>query len=130
MRFSQGQVDLLRGRRVEQREARLLAHLRERHAALVGGIVDDALLRRVRVGVRRAGVHGIDWDASIAAYLVLMLRTAPNFDEHRTMRAILAYERLAPNLRVEAVVRLATEEDWREVEALRDDGAWGDGSAG
>jgi hypothetical protein len=110
---------------MQQRDARLAGHLREHHAHLVSALSDEELARRVKVGVRRAGEHGIDWDSSLAAYLIIMLRAAPNFDEHRTMRAILGYAGLAPNLRVEALTKVTTEEDWREVVALRDDRAWG-----
>lgn len=124
MNLRPAQEDALRDAGARRREARLADHLRSLHGALVAGLTDDELARRVHVGVLRAGAHGITWDSTLAAYLVLMLQAAPNFDEHPVVRAILACDEIAPDLRLDALMELTDDEHWEEIAARRDERAW------
>lgn len=124
MNIRTDQADTLRVERARQREVRLAEHLRDRHGDLVAGLSTDELLQRVRAGIRRAGAHGITWDSTLAAYLVLMFRAAPNFDEHPVVRAVLGHEELAPDLRLAALMEVTDDEHWEEIAAQRDESAW------
>lgn len=124
MELRDDQLGAFSADRARQREARLAAHLRARHGDLVAGLSDEALSRRVRVGVRRAATHGITWDSTLAAYLVLMLRVSPRFDEHPVVRAILDFEDLPPDLRIDALMAVTDDEHWEEIAAARDERAW------
>ncbi|MFT3768642.1 MAG: hypothetical protein QM820_24615 [Minicystis sp.] len=118
------QLDVLRADRARQREVRLAEHLRAAHGDLVAGLSDEALLHRVHAGVRRAQAYGITWDSTLAAFLVLMFRAAPNFDEHPIVQAVLRFEDLEPDLRIDALMAVTDDEHWEEIAAKRDDRAW------
>lgn len=118
------QLDVLRADRERQRDVRLAEHLRAVHGDLVEGLSDEALIRRVHAGVRRAQAYGITWDSTLAAFLVLMFRAAPDFDEHPTVQAVLRFEDLEPDLRIDALMAVTDDEHWEQIAARRDDRAW------
>lgn len=124
MNIRRDQADTLRAERERQREARIAEHLRTEHGDLVADLSGEALIHRVRAGILRARAYGITWDSTLAAYLVLMLRVAPNFDEHPVVRAVLGFEELAPDLRLDALMEVTEDEHWEEIAARRDERAW------
>lgn len=115
MRISADQITLLRVQREDQREERLAKFLRERHGHLVASLSDEELRGRIRDGVRRAGVYGINWDSSLALFIIVMLSTAPTFDQHPSARAILTNEYIEPNRRVHVLVQRIPNEVWTEI---------------
>ncbi|AKT38367.1 hypothetical protein [Chondromyces crocatus] len=125
MKLLEQQADVLRETRARQRDVRLAEHLRTHHEDLVASLDGAELLRRVQIGVRRAAAHGITWDSTLAAYLVLMLRVAPNFDEHPIASEVLRADAIEPNLRVDALIASTDDEHWEEIAAQRSDHIWG-----
>ncbi len=82
-----------------------------------------SLSRRVLglVWARRAAVRRM---ASLAAdFLVLMVRRAPNFDDHPAVRAALESD-VPREVRLLNLPTTVSSETWAEVEARRDDRAW------
>src|SRR5215813_8793799 len=69
---------------------RLCSFARENLSSAVAPLDDQELLWRVRSGINRARSHGFAWQSSIATFVMLMLRFAPNFDEYPPIRAVLA----------------------------------------
>jgi hypothetical protein len=96
---------------------------RENLGISVASLSDQELLWRVRSGIARARSHGFTWQSSMATFVMLMLRFAPNFDEYPPIRAILE----SPGREEERADRLLTEvpgEAWSEVEERYDPQAW------
>lgn len=99
---------------------------RQHIAKAVEPLSDQELLWRVHGGVKRARAHGFAWQSSIAAFVILMLRFAPNFDQYPPIRAILSGK---GEERADALLALPGE-DWEEVEERCDLHAWYDFAPG
>lgn len=102
---------------------RLCDFARQNLGISVASLSEQELLWRVRGGIARAHSHGFTWQSSIATFVMLMLRFAPNFDEYPPIRAILE----SSPANEERVDRLLTEipgEAWSEVEDRYDPQAW------
>jgi hypothetical protein len=98
---------------------------RENLGLSVASLSEEELQWRVRCGVSRARSHGFKWQSSIATFVMLMLRFAPNFDEYPPIRAILdSTSGFEPELRAERLVTEIRGEEWGEVEDRYDPVAW------
>ena len=87
--------------------------------------LDDRELRwRVRSGIARARSHGFEWQSSIAAFVTLMLRFAPNFDEYPPIRAILDAAGTDKEGRADRLLTDVSGEDWEAVVSRYDPEAW------
>jgi hypothetical protein len=98
---------------------------RENLGISVASLSDEELLWRVKSGLARARSHGFRWQSSIATFVMLMLRFAPNFDEYPPVRAII--ESTGGGDQELRAGRLLTEisgEEWGEVEDRYDPLAW------
>ncbi len=97
----------------------------------VSSLDDDELKWRVRSGIARARSHEFEWQSSIATFVTLMLRFAPNFDEYPPIRAILAQAGADKEARADRLLTDVSGEDWEAVTSRYDPEAWYEfGSAG
>jgi hypothetical protein len=120
-------------------ERRIADYLREEHAdevvtlparqdevreVEVKSLDDETLLAMVRAGIARARSHGMTWESSITAFVVLMFVVSPNFDSHRLIRRLLNDEETEPDARMDSLLELTTEENWEMAGRQYDAGAW------
>jgi hypothetical protein len=113
---------------------RVSQYLREQHADTaiqlqeatftVQELNDETLHDMVRQGVARARAYDITHESTLAAFVVLQFETAPNFDDHPSLRRVLKDDRVEPNLRIDRLLERATPENWEAVKARYDAGAW------
>jgi hypothetical protein len=113
---------------------RVVAHLRDNHAdamiqlphevILVKQISDERLRRMVEEGIARARDYGMDWEATITAFVVLMVVAAPNFDQHPLIERVLRDERTPANSRIDQLWKRTSEENWEVVRKNYDPTAW------
>lgn len=115
-------------------ERRVAAYVREEHGeepvALASGeralreLDEEALLRLVRRGIARARSHGMTWESTVTAFVVLMFTVAPNFDSHPLIRRALRDPSVEPDLRLEEIWDKVTAENWEAARASYDAAAW------
>jgi hypothetical protein len=91
--------------------------IRAEHPEAVQALSDEELLRRVTLGIERAGSHGLTWDASITAFVAIMFEVAPTFDEQPAIARVLKDESIPADERIDALWDRTTDEDWDEAEA-------------
>jgi hypothetical protein len=114
---------------------RVVEHLRADHAnvvlrlpnevALLKQTSDERLREMVKNAVARARGYGLDWEASVTAFVVLMFVAAPNFDEHPLIHRVLKDGRVDANSRVDQLWERTSEENWDAVAKNYDPTAWG-----
>lgn len=104
--------------------ARLIEHLRAEHAITVLRYPPPLVEEMVWNGLARARSYGIEWEAPLAAFIVLMFEFAPNFDEHPAARAVLRDPSLPANARVYALNDRLTDRHWEEMVEGCDMDAW------
>lgn len=90
----------------------------------VASFDDTELVWRVRSALARARSHGFTWQSSIAGFVVLSLRFAPNFDEYPPVRAILDAVGTEREGRVERLMSEIDGEHWEAVMDRYDPDAW------
>jgi hypothetical protein len=105
-------------------ENKLVKHLREYHTGLTQDLPDGILLDLVRCGIAKARSYGITWESKLTAFVALMFTTAPNFDSHPRVRAILTSAGIDPERKVNVVVAQTPKHVWREIEQHYDAAAW------
>jgi hypothetical protein len=94
--------------------------------AWVESLDDKELLWRVRSAIARARSHGFTWQSSIAGFVALSLRFAPNFDAYPPARAILDALDTEREGRVERLMTELDGEHWEAVMDRYDPDAWFD----
>lgn len=119
---------------------RVAEHLRANHpdvvirlpheVALLKQTSDDRLRELVINAVARARGYGLDWEASVTAFVVLMFVAAPNFDEHPLIQRVLKDERVDANSRLDQLWDRTSEENWDAAAKNYDPAAWGLNSEG
>ncbi len=113
---------------------KLVKHLREKHGDtsvqlptgtfLVFELAEEALGAMVRSGFERARRYGFASEADLAGFVVLMLETAPNFDDHPLLQRGLQDERVKLVERLAVLLQNATEANWGVVKEDYDPAAW------
>ena len=113
--------------------ARIAAHLRENHGqvavklpkrlTLISRLDEESLLGLVKNGVARARSHSFTWASSISAFVVLMFKAAPNFDEHPAIRQSLG-ESPVEEGRLNKLLTITGPTVWEEVKTQYDPAAW------
>jgi hypothetical protein len=91
---------------------------------------DDILRERIRSGIARARSHGFAWQSSIAKFVSLMLRFAPNFDEYPPIRQLLDRTDVEPEARADLLFTEIAAEHWEGAEVRDDALAWQDFATG
>ncbi len=87
-------------------------------------IPENQIKTLVANGINRARAYGISSEVSLAAFVVLMFVTAPNFDEHPLIKRLLKDERIAANERIDSLWQHTTEQNWQVVKQNYDAKAW------
>lgn len=113
---------------------KLVTHLREKHGDagvqlpsgtfLVFELPAETLEAMARTGLERARQYGFVSEADLAGFVVVMLETAPNFDDHPLLKRGLKDERVKLEERLAALLQNATEANWGVVKEDYDPGAW------
>ena len=102
-----------------------IAEDEERNArTLVNRLSDETLMKMVRLGIERARSYDFTWESSITAFIVLMFKVAPNFDQHPLIARALKDARFAPEERVEKIWERVTSKNWEAAREDYDPRAW------
>ncbi|HEX7175240.1 MAG TPA: hypothetical protein VF240_08155 [Pyrinomonadaceae bacterium] len=119
---------------------RLAEHVRARHPRVVvrlperltvAGRLDDETLRAlVRGGVARARRYGMEAESALAAFVVTMFLTAPNFDEHPLIRRVLADDKIPPDGKIDQLLQSVTAKNLKVVKDTYNPAAWHEASEG
>ncbi|MFN2531630.1 MAG: hypothetical protein ABR555_10060 [Pyrinomonadaceae bacterium] len=114
--------------------SRIAQHLRKDHAStivrgpagltLTSRMSDGQLSALVQNGIARARSHGINWESSITAFVVLMFKAAPNFDEHPEIKALLIAGDKPADERFALLLQKTSAAAWTEVKERYDAAAW------
>ncbi|OLE51444.1 MAG: hypothetical protein AUG51_23415 [Acidobacteria bacterium 13_1_20CM_3_53_8] len=128
------QMEVFKPQADAQFAERVAAYLRRKHAdvvvRLVGGatlvnrLSDETLMKMVRLGIERALSYDFTWESSITAFIVLMFKVAPNFDQHPLIARALKDARFAPEERVEKIWERVTSKNWEAAREDYDPRAW------
>lgn len=124
LQFSDEQWDHFDERAEELFAQRLAAHQREEQAVWVQRWSDDVLQQRIRSGIARAQSHGFTWESSIAKFVTLMVRFAPDFDRFPPMREVLARTDVAAESRADLLFDSISAEQWAAAEERYDPASW------
>ena len=113
---------------------RVAQYLREHHSSvavqLLSGVTtieqipEKTLFEIVKNGIARARGYRMSWESELSAFVVLMVVTAPNFDDHPLIRRILMDEKIDPNSRIDQLWEKTSEQNWEAVKQKYDAGAW------
>jgi hypothetical protein len=113
---------------------RIMEHLRQHHAqtvvrlpqgaTLVNRMSESTLVELIHSGIARARTYGLIWSSSISAFVVLMFKAAPNFDEHPAIHQFLIDEAVPPQDRVQSVLDKTSASVWSETRERYDAAAW------
>ena len=122
-------------RRLEEDVVRRFAEeiaqdLRDHHEEVVVALDESSLEGRVLIGIRRAQEHGLQQRAMIGLFVEAMFLVAPNFDEYPPIRRRLGDRRFTPDVGMERVASLTTEEQWQGAERRADSTIWDRASGG
>lgn len=108
---------------VRARHPRAVVRLPER-LTVAGRLEDDALLALVRGGVARARRYGMEAESALAAFVVTMFLTAPNFDEHPLIRRVLADDKIPPDRKIDRLLQSVTARNLKVVKDTYNPAAW------
>lgn len=75
------------------------------------------LTRFVTAQVSKAQSHGLTWQSSTTAFVVTSHLTAPNFDDHPEVCAILEDRGILPNYRLGRALQVTSDEAWTAIQA-------------
>ena len=119
---------------------RVAEHLMARHAGAVVRLSDRAttvkrlddetLLTLVRGAVGRARGYGLRGESALAAFVVTMFLTSPNFDEHPLVRRALTDKNVPPDAKMARLLQTITAKNLKVVKDSYDPSAWQPEGAG
>lgn len=101
----------------------IASHLCEEEADALGGLSDDEIERRVRLGVARARANGFVEPEPTTAFVTLMFLVSPCFDRQPAIAAALRSAAGTPAERLRALFGKTKESDWDEAASA---GTWED----
>ncbi|HKV38185.1 MAG TPA: hypothetical protein VJX67_03150 [Blastocatellia bacterium] len=113
---------------------RLVQYVRDHHPeavvkfssgqSTISRLRDDVIRTMIKAGIARARAYGMTWESSIAAFVVLMFLTAPNFDQHPLIERVLKDQEVGPDSRIENLWHRVSGQNWRAVESYYDANEW------
>lgn len=113
---------------------RIVEYLRNKHASsvvrlpqgptLIFRLPDAQLQKMVENGVTRAKSYGLSWESSITAFVVLMFKVSPNFDQHPAINRGLTDAQVPADERIKKLLELTTSTDWWEAKESYDPSTW------
>lgn len=105
----------------------VMQYLRENHAETIVklpngefkviDLPEQTLQKMVEGGIAKARGYKFTRRRHLISFVVLMFSSAPNFDEHPKINAILDSKYLIPSLRFNFLWENTNDEIWKEVEA-------------
>lgn len=93
----------------------LAVQLRTRHLDLVTSMDEQALVRSVYEGLLRGRGYGITKKYPLSMFVELMFIIGPLFDCAPKVQFWLCNKTIAPNARIEYLIRSLTESDWQDI---------------
>lgn len=133
LRIRQEQVDAFQPIAEAEFALRIVNHLREHHPrlvvkrpdaqSLVERMPEDDLLELVKVGIARARSHGFTFSSSISAFVTLMFKAAPNFDQNPTISKSLQ-DALPEEQRLQRIIENTPAGVWQQAKEQYDPSAW------
>ena len=133
LRVRREQIDAFQPTAEEEFALRIVDYLRQHYARLVvkqvnalsllERIPEESLLKLVRTGIARARANGFTFSASISAFVVLMFKAAPNFDQNPTISQSLK-ELLPEEQRLPKLLETVAAETWQQAKEQYDPSAW------
>jgi len=101
----------------------IAGHLCEEQADVLGGLSDNEIERRVRLGVARARANGFTDPEPATAFVTLMFLVSPCFDRQPAIAAAIRSAPGTPAERLRALFGETKESDWDEAASA---GTWED----
>ncbi len=92
--------------------------------AALGSLKETLVAQMARAGVARARRYGLSGQSAIAAFLAVMVETAPNFDDDPYLHRYLLDTDVPPNARLDHLMERAMDLDWIAVKEAYDPAAW------
>lgn len=102
----------------------VIEFLETMHSEFVQDLSPVELKKRVLFGLTKAKRYGFKRQASLAGFVAIMFRIGPGFDEHPSIRRVLADSTVPPDFRITELWSRTTERDWDEAVALSQKTAW------
>lgn len=134
MRLSARQLAALDDTYRKRFDARVATYLRQRHAACsvhsprasftIAELPEDVLIKLVAIALQRGRQHGLIWQSSLNAFAALMVKVAPNFDQHPKVARALTDVLRPADFGMRDLPELMTPADWRTAALAYDPGAW------
>ena len=124
LKIRKSQMDQMNHKAEDQFIQRMMTYLREKQSVWVEDCSDEKLRQRIVWGIARARSHGFTWESSLAKYVGLMFRFAPNFDEYPPIEEILNRKDVPGEERIDLVYSEISTEQWRSVTDRYDPAAW------
>ena len=87
---------------------------------------DDELRDRIRNGISRARSHGFEWQSSLAKFVMLMIRFAPNFDQYPAVYELLERSDVSSESRADLLFTEIAPEEWANIQEGYEPLAWTD----
>jgi hypothetical protein len=105
----------------------LVANAKKEDPEIVNNYDDDTLRRMVRVGIRKSDSYGFTTAKDQSAFVAVMFKVAPNFDQQPEIKAVLDEEQLPPSYRWDKLWSTAVpDEVWEKAKEEYDPEAWKD----
>jgi hypothetical protein len=121
----QEQIDTLIKGTDEEWVEFLLNHVKSEDPELQEKHSDDELRRMVKSGIKRSERHGMTSAENQSAFISVMFKIAPNFDEQPEIKEVLDDERYPPAHRLQNLWSPAVpDEAWDRALEARDEHAW------
>ncbi len=92
----------------------VMEHIRENHPHRVAECPEKLLEEMVRFGVERARTHGFERAEDLTAFIAVMFKIAPNFDEQTEIRQVLDDSKISINNKFEWLWNTTSDEAWEE----------------
>ncbi|MBK8811996.1 MAG: hypothetical protein IPN69_14885 [Acidobacteria bacterium] len=85
---------------------------------------ENRLRKMVKLGIKKARGYGMSWQSSLIAFVVIMVVTAPNFDENIRIRSVISDEKVFPEERLDLLWSETDDAVWEEVSESYDPKCW------
>lgn len=108
---------------LQQHHSQVAVQLGE-NLIVVAKIPIEQLKVLVENGIKRARTYGMTDESSLAAFVILMFVTAPNFDDHPLIQRLLTDEKVLANERIDTLWQHTTEQNWQVIKQNYNASAW------
>lgn len=112
----------------------VMQYLRENHAETIVklpngefkviDLPEKTLQKMVEGGIAKARNYGMTWRSTLISFVVIMFVSAPSFDKNKYVLGVLENSGLTPNLRIDEIWEVTSDETWTEIEENYQVSAW------